>query len=263
MKVVLCALAKNENLYINDWVKWYINLGFDQIYLFDNNDKNTPYVGNFIDKEYKDRVIIKDISGLSGRGFQKKVYKDFYDTYKNTFDWCFFCDIDEFLMGIKNIKEFLSNPSFNNVEQIRIKWKLYGDDDMIERDISVPVYQAFKKQINNNKKSNQGKAIIRGHLNKIYFNSVHYGACDEHETILKSCLPSSKECHSKVNIEEDYSNEQVYLNHYMTKTLSEFVKQKQGRGDAVHGTVLDLEYFWRINKKTKDKLKWLSKFNEC
>ena len=38
-----------------------------------------------------------------------------------------------------------------------------------------------------------------------------------------------------------------------------FVKQKQGRGDAVHGNILDLDYFWRINKKTKDKLEWLNK----
>ena len=49
----------------------------------------------------------------------------------------------------------------------------------------------------------------------------------------------------------------------MTKTLSEFVKQKQGRGDAVHGNVLDLDYFWKINKKTKEKIEWLNNHIKC
>ncbi len=259
MKTVICALAKNENLYINDWVKWYIDLGFDQIYLYDNNDKETPFVGDFIDKEYRDKVTIINISGLSGRGFQKKIYKNFYESYKNTFDWCFYCDIDEFLMGIENIKTFLDNHSFDKFDQIRIKWRLFGDDNIIERDTKIPVYDFFKKEIKNNKKSNQGKALIRGNLQNIYFNSVHYGACDEKETILKSCLPSGKPCYSKVDIREDYSKENIYLNHYMTKTLSEFIVQKAGRGDAVHGTILDINYFWSINNQTPEKLAWLKK----
>ena len=44
----------------------------------------------------------------------------------------------------------------------------------------------------------------------------------------------------------------------MTKTISEFVKQKMNRTDAVFGNrILDLNYFWRINKKTDEKLKYL------
>ena len=58
---VICAIAKNENDYINDWVNWHLNLGFDRIYLYDNNELETPYVGDFI--EQKDKVEIIDIRG--------------------------------------------------------------------------------------------------------------------------------------------------------------------------------------------------------
>ena len=48
MTYAICAIAKNENNYINDWVNWHINIGFDHIYLYDNNDINMPFVGDFI-----------------------------------------------------------------------------------------------------------------------------------------------------------------------------------------------------------------------
>ena len=46
--------------------------------------------------------------------------------------------------------------------------------------------------------------------------------------------------------------------HYMTKTLSEFVKQKLNRGDAVwENRAINLDYYWRINRKTQDKIDYL------
>lgn len=49
MNNVICALARREHLYINDWVKYHIDLGFDHIYIYDNDDKKTPYIGDRID----------------------------------------------------------------------------------------------------------------------------------------------------------------------------------------------------------------------
>ena len=257
MNCVVCAMAKNEHLYINDWVKHYLNIGFSHIYLFDNDDNTSPQIIDYIDNKYLDKVTIFNVRGRKEQAFQKKNYKKFYDEYKDTFDWCLFCDIDEFLFGIDNINKLVNNIP-GDYNQIRIKWRLFGDDDLVERDLSVPVYNAFKKELKYNKLAKQGKAIIRGGLTNVFFNSVHYGACDEKETILVSCLPSGKKCTSKVEIEEDYTSEVVYLNHYMTKTISEFINQKYNRGDAIFKSrVIDLSYFWNINRQTESKLKWL------
>ena len=61
MQVVLCAMAKNEHLYINDFVNHYLKLGFDKIYIYDNDEPNQKYIGDFIDN--KDKVEIVDIRG--------------------------------------------------------------------------------------------------------------------------------------------------------------------------------------------------------
>ena len=269
MKVYLCALAKNEHLYINEWVNHYLKLGVDKIFIFDNDDKDAPNIRDYIDKECLSQIRIINARGIHRPKMQHEFYTNFYNVEKDNFDWCIFCDIDEYLVGVDNIKTFLKQPQFNGPFQIRIKWKLYGDDDIIERDTSKPLLGAFTKEItcslNNNLTKRvylekQGKAIVKGHLKNVVINSPHYAMYSTMPKILPSVLPSGRKCYSGVVIEEDYSNESVFFNHYMTKSLKEFIDQKMNRTDAVFGErILKLNYFWRINKKTPEKLEYLKK----
>lgn len=75
--------------------------------------------------------------------------------------------------------------------------------------------------------------------------------------MIPSMLPSGAPCWSRIVIKESYKRECVFLNHYMTKSLSEFFKQKLNMTDAVFGDNLGLNYFWRINKHTKAKEDYL------
>ena len=267
MKVYVCALAKNEHLYINEWVAHYVNLGVDKIYIYDNDDIGAKDIYKCIDRKYSKHLVFVDIRGKHYNNIQGKMYSEFYNFHKHNFDWCLFCDIDEFLVGIDNIKTFFSQPQFKNTYQIRVKWRLFGDDNLIERDMSKGVMETFKKEITHSlrwdleRKSTleiQGKSIVKGHLNGIVFKSVHFANFIQSNRILPSVLPSGRPCNSGVAIMEDYSKEKVFLNHYMTKSLSEFINQKIGRGDAVFGNrQIKMEYYWRINKKTKKKMDYL------
>ena len=265
MKVYVCALAKNEHLYINEWVSHYFKLGVDKIFIFDNDDKNAPSIKDYIDKVYLDKVRIINARGIHKKSMQNEFYENFYHVEKDNFDWAIYCDIDEFLVGVDDIKAFLRQPQFANADQIRIKWKLFGDDDLIERDMNKTVMETFTKEITHSLNRNlidigdleiQGKAIVRGHLNNVCICSPHY-ACVLNR-LLPSVLPNGKKCESLVRIYEDYSNINVFFNHYMTKSLSEFVKQKLNRGDAIfEKRQLKLDYYWRINRQTQEKIEYL------
>lgn len=263
MQVVLCALAKNEHRYINDFVNHYTKLGFDKIYIYDNDNFDKPYIGDFI--EDKSKVEIVNARGKVERRLQQNIYTNFYNTHK--FEWVLFCDIDEFLFGIDNIKDFLSQDKFKNAKQIRIRWKLFGDDDLVTRDMSKPVYDVFHNEIKHSMTRDlsavadleiQGKAIVRGGLSNVVVRSPHFASFFTRENIIPSVLPSGKPCYSSIAIREDYSKEPpIFLHHYMTKTISEFIVQKLNRTDAVFGDNLGLNYFWRINKRTKAKEDYL------
>ena len=211
-------------------------------------------------------IKIINARGVHYHQMQHTFYSNFYKIQKDNFEWCIFCDIDEYLVGVDNIKTFLSKPRFMNTQQIRIKWKLFGDDNIIERD-TYKVHGMFTHEItkslcNDLKKPNrlerQGKTIVKGHLTNIVFNSVHYAQYNDKPRILPSVLPSGRTCNSLVVIDENYENESVFFYHYMTKSLSEFIEQKMNRTDAVFGDrQLKLNYFWRINEKTKEKEEYL------
>lgn len=252
MKCAICAIAKNENLYINDWCKWHLNLGFDQIYLFDNNDKSTKFVGDFIDKSIKDRVNIIPVNEF--KQFQKRAYNDYYRHFAKRYDWHAFIDIDEFIVisaKYKSVKEVLSK--FNNNQMIRLNWQLYGDDGIISGDVKVPVYERIKKKLDH-EYNYHAKCIFPGNKDNVDFVSVHYALCNG--KMLEQVLPNKTVLDPSEKIvlkHKDYS--EMYIAHYMTKTWEEFKAQKLNRTDAALTRILKEDYFARINPETYNKIK--------
>lgn len=267
MRVVLCCLAKNEELYINDFVKWYVGIGVDKLYIYDNNDrKKGNALERAIDSKYLPKCEIINVRGKKGVCFQHDIYTEFYNTHKDTFDWCLYVDVDEYLDNVSNIKLLLGLPMYKKYKQIRVKWRLFGDDNMITRDMSLPLYKAFKKPVtsslsktleNKGNLERQGKCIVRGGIDNVNFTSVHY-ARYTYGGLLESCLPSGEPCYSTTVIKERYNACSIFLNHYMTKTISEFLEQKLNRNDAVFNTKIKVDYFWQINKKTQEKLDYIN-----
>ena len=113
MKSVLCAIVKNENKYLKDWIDYHYKLGFDKIVLCDNND--TEYINeNSVEVlDYRNKHI--EVDGIKRQmefnyGIQEVAYNDCYHNYSNDYDWIAFLDIDEYLIldnGL-SINEFLS-----------------------------------------------------------------------------------------------------------------------------------------------------------
>lgn len=258
--VVICAMAKNEHAYINNWVKYNIELGFDHIYLYDNDDDGAPYIGDCIDKEYQDKITIFNVHNIRKHYFQVECYNEFYYRYSDTFSWCAFIDIDEFIQLNKwsNIKEFLSDPQFADCYSIALKWFLYGDDGFATRDITIPLQDFFKQVITTHKFSNQVKQITRGGLKpNIKINNHH---CLYDGKLQKVVTPWGE----PLVVPDAFHStwiDYAHINHYMTKTLYEFLNTKFHRGDAMFNTrSITLDYYWHYNTKTLEKLQVAEQF---
>ena len=263
MTNIVCAIAKNENSYVNEWCHHYLNIGFSHIYIYDNNNLNTPYIGDFIDKDILDKVTILDWRNICHSQTQFKAYQNCYDSYK--FDWCLFCDLDEFLMGISDINDFLAQDKFKNFEQIKIQWKIFGDNDYIDRDRTIPVTKFFTKEA-----ITQGhpmvKSIVRGNVIGLTTNDCHIMRKYNWQKLV-TCFPSGRACSEEgcmswhTNPPDDYTGETVFIYHYITKTLAEFLENKYMMDDPCFtGRYRTLKYFWRYNKKTLEKEKYLNNF---
>ena len=58
MNIALCAIAKNENLYIQEWVKYYKDLGISKIFLYDNNDVNGECFEDVLNNYIEDKFVV-------------------------------------------------------------------------------------------------------------------------------------------------------------------------------------------------------------
>ena len=133
MKVALCCIGRMENVYILDYVEHYKRLGFDKIFIYDNNHDGEEHFEEAIG-EYMNDGLVDVIDFRNKFMSQLSAYQDCYNKHGNEYDWMCFFDIDEYLMFADekmDIHEFLSQDKFNNFSMIHVNWKVFDDNDLI------------------------------------------------------------------------------------------------------------------------------------
>ena len=262
--VAICSIAKQENLYIKEFVEYYRNLGIKKIFLYDNNElKGENFKEVLSNHIYKDFIEIKNYRGMISP--QKKAYTDCYINNNNKFDWIAFYDIDEFLYleNYSNINDFLSLPKFKKCSSILINWKYYGDNNNIYYE-TKPLKNRFTQPFIflNNKKYDKyfysaAKSIIRTGLNLSWAHFPHF-------------INDSMICRADGTIVNDpFSAPQysyAYIKHFATKSTEEYIT-KLFKGNVNSFKSLDLNaflywinnYYFLFNKKTKQKILFIKK----
>ena len=245
MTVGIIALAKNEQLYIKEWVEHHLKLGFDEIILADNDD--TFLLPEIIDNP---KVTHKDYTGVER--CQPKAYTELYLENRDRFNWLLFIDIDEFVMldGYDNIKDFLEPFS---CDVVRISCKHFDDNDELDTDGDYRVVERFTHpyltDLDTFVKSFINTRVELGDR-KIYGHGIYDKTLDARNVLGDECENYNQHTHRIIH-------QICWLNHYPTKTIGEYMRQKYNRGGANNNSYRysDWEkYFFRTNRKTQEKL---------
>ena len=128
MKIAAVAIAKNEDFYIHEWIKYYLKLGFDDIFIYENDWRHSSidlYAGVVEVYGYNVHFIPFD-----GHVMQLKAYNTFINEHGNEFDWAAFVDIDEFIVNntSSSLKDVLER--LQQFPQIGINWRLMGSNGL-------------------------------------------------------------------------------------------------------------------------------------
>jgi len=207
MKVALVCIAKNEDMYIQEWINYNKKLGFDDIIIYQNDWRCS------IDEP---NVITIDFDGVNK---QREAYHHFIQNNYTKYDWAAFFDIDEFLVLKKhqNVKDFISD--YLDYHSIGVNWVLFGDNGHQRVNNEYSVLKRFtkrQKSINNHVKS-----IIKLSSNIIM---------DVHNPFNKPSTDTNKRLFMGP-FNENGDDDIAQLNHYFGKTKEEFT-QKCNRGRA-------------------------------
>jgi len=169
MKTTICAMAKNEDRWIGEWVAHHLDLGFDEIFIYDNNSA-VP-----ITADGPVRIIPwKD----DRQGKQLRAYNHFAANFQS--DWTLFIDIDEFLCLKKHrvVSELLENfTDFQNLLLARLNYGC-GKVEHIDSVKELHLHAHFDNPINMNPKAFVQKGLL--------LKSVHAGADGSRATTMRT-----------------------------------------------------------------------------
>ena len=172
IKICLCAIAKQENNYIREFVNHYIKIGVDKIFIYDNNNIKGEKFENLL-SDYINSKLVKIFNRRGKFHSQFSIYQNCYQKNYKRYNWLIFYDIDEFifLKNYSNIKDFLNEKKFEKCKSIYLNWKIHTDNDLLYY-ANKSLHERFPKTYLNNNFC-IGKTIIRGNIRKIRIRSTH------------------------------------------------------------------------------------------
>lgn len=262
MKVALCCIGRLENQYAVEYVKHYKSLGFDKIFIYDNNHDGEEYFEDVL-QPFIDENFVEIIDFRNKEAAQLMAYNDCYSKHGNEYDWIAFFDFDEFLILVedKDIKSYLSR--FDTFQGVKINWMIYTDNDLIKND-GRGVLERFKTPMNYDRcitykfpENNHAKSIIRCGIDNVKWKQTPHAVSN-----IKYCNSIGDNCSNSPF--EPYNFELAYIKHFTTKTIEEWIENKSKRGvaDRTYETfkrTYNSDNFFKINNKTEEKINYINK----
>lgn len=230
MYPVIVCIAKKEHDYIEEFVKYHLELGFKYIYLYDNED--IPTYEKMLHK-YKNYIKVIHLPFNNyHKGVQYIALDDFVKNYLFTSDITHVAhiDIDEFIVLKKheNICDFINEYIVGNCQGIGMNWRFFGSSGRKEK-TNEPVTLRFTMC---EKKGNKHIKTIFKKDNFVKFYTCHNVSFSSGYT--KTTNNDIISGPFNTNIDFDV----IQLNHYKCKTFPEFryIRTRQ-RADIIGGYI--------------------------
>jgi len=262
-KFAVCCQVKNENLYLREFVEHYLSIGFDKIFIYDNNDINGEYphlvLGDYIEEDKCEVVNVRN-------KFNKiqEAFNDCYIKNKDKYSWILYCDCDEYLEFVSesNIKDYLVNNKLYDKLAIAFNWRIISDNNnlfyngkKLKERFTIP----YETGANSHFKSFINTSLD---INWTESENTHFPVLpDNMENIY--IHPTGKH----FNWNNSYDHSIAFLNHYINKSVIEYIFNKRQRL-ACENTIeegklrLSEDFFYAFSDKTKEKIKIFEKYKD-
>ena len=256
IKVCLCSIGKDENLYVKEFVSHYKKKGYNHIFIYDNNDIN----GEKFEDVLQDEVNEGFVSIINYRGCKICQLKSYYDCYKknnNKYNWLSFFDMDELIEfndTSLTIQDFLENDRYNKCENVKVNWVNYTNE-------SKPLYyenRPFQERFLNFIPNKHIKSTVRGNLSHNFWGNVQ----NPHTSLdhFNTCTSSGIRMSSKSPFLDPPDIKYARLKHYNEKSFEEVcIKIKRGKPTYLPDKKKFVKELYRQNKDSTEKIKIMKK----
>ena len=230
--LTVCAIAKNEGAYFQEWIEWHKNLGVEKFYIYDNesSDNTREILTPYIESGLVEYVF------WQGKKQQLPVYDNCLDKHRLEARWIAVIDLDEFIVPIKDktISDFLKR--FEDFSAVEINWLIYGSGGTKEKQAGT-VMERFKHHSLPNH-------ILNRHVKSILNPRRVFSMIGAHETArISGCaVDSHKEPITKNFRDREPQHNVIRIHHYAVKSYEEFL-EKRVRGSVRNAKQRYMDYF--------------------
>lgn len=234
MKLFVAAIIKNEMDALLEWIAYHRVVGVSGFIIADNgsNDGSRAFLDGL---EKLGIVTVLDFPDVVGQKPQLPAYERILRTCSTDIDLLAFIDADEFLVPLDpeqsittSLDKWFSDPS---ITAVALNWSNFGSNGELfaeEGLVTERFTQRAPQQFNANKNF---KSIVRPN-SAIHFNNPHHAELRYGRYI--DTLGNDLVLHPKhgSGVSEEVIWGEMRVNHYVVKSLEEFLLGKHLRGSA-------------------------------
>lgn len=234
--LAVCAIAKNEGSYFEEWIEWHKRQGVEKFYIYDNESTDNtrevlaPYVASGL-VEY---------TFFPGMRQQLPAYDDCLRRHRLDARWIAFIDLDEFIVPAKDgsIPKFLKRMEKYPV--VEVNWLIYGSGGAKEKHPG-DVMKRFRRHAHPDHPLNRHvKSIVDP---RRVYNLI---GCHEAARICGRPVDSDGQRILRNFRYRAPKQDVIRINHYPVKSYEEFLAKRE-RGRARTLTQRNLDYFERFD----------------
>ena len=257
MKTCILTVIKNEQEYLNEWIKYHLDLGIDHIFIFEDIDSDSH---REITDKYEDKVSLNSVLSILDGETQSLVRK--YKENKSgnpqplyikngliclkdldVYDWCFVIDNDEFIT-LENSDDKINDilTLFGVYDAVILQHKTYGANGLVHKpDYSkCGVVDAFDKEMTGYVPASTMMVLTKTCYNLKTYKSEYFKYIHQPSDACNFCKTNFK----RERLIPVY--DKIYIRHYITKSWEEYIWKRKDRGYFVGG-VKNLNCFFVIN----------------
>jgi len=236
--LAVCAIAKNEGPYFQEWLEWHKKMGVEKFYIYDNEseDNTKEILAPYVENGLVDYVF------WAGKKQQLPVYDDCLDRHRLEARWIAVIDLDEFIVPVKDktIPDFLQR--FENFAAVEINWLIYGSGGAREK-TSGGVMERFKRHSVPNHILNRFVKTIVNPRRVFSFTGAHEAARISGNTADSHGMSVNQNFR-----EREPQQDVIRINHYPLKSYEEFL-EKCARGRVRKTKQPDSDFFEKYFEK--------------
>ena len=230
--LAVCAIAKNEGPYFEEWIEWHRKQGVEKFYIYDNESTDgtreilAPYV----------KAGVVEYCYWPGKKQQLAAYDDCFERHRLETRWLAVIDLDEFIVPVQDrtIPDFLHRMERFSV--VEINWLVYGSGGARTREPGGVMERFHRHSLPEHRLNTHVKSIAdpRRVCTMVGCHEaarISGRAADSHGMPLRKGFRDRKP-----------QQDVIRINHYAVKSYEEFLA-KRARGRSRVTSLRDMSYF--------------------